>query len=183
VFALAIAGLIGGHPDETESDVRRFHALSALRRPPACRRLLLAAPGGAPPQTVSHGLFSNVKVQRPDGTPQQFVLLLQNRAEGPSPAEQALAERMVGAGAMVASVPLPPFYQRLAAQDGQCTYPGGAFENLSRSIQAQDHLPAYLLPLLVGTGPRRRSPMPPWPRRRPAPSPAACPSACARACC
>jgi hypothetical protein len=120
---------------------------------------------------------------RPDGTPQQFVLLLQNRAEGPSPAEQALAERMVGAGAMVASVPLPPFYQRLAAQDGQCTYPGGAFENLSRSIQAQDHLPAYLLPLLVGTGPRRRSPMPPWPRRRPAPSPAACPSACARACC
>lgn len=106
-----------------------------------------------PPQTVSHGLFSNVKVMRPDGPPQQFVLLLQNRADGPSPAERALTEKMVGAGAMVASVPLPPFYQRLAAQDGQCTYPGGAFENLSRSIQAQDHLPAYLLPLLVGTGP------------------------------
>lgn len=133
------------------------HPLSALRRSAgrAAGLLLLAtsALAAPPPQTVSHGLFSNVKVMRPDGTPQQFVLLLQNRAEGPSPAEQALAERMVGAGAMVASVPLPPFYQRLAAQDGQCTYPGGAFENLSRSIQAQDHLPAYLLPLLVGTGP------------------------------
>ncbi|WP_022981435.1 virulence factor family protein [Ideonella sp. B508-1] len=104
------------------------------------------------PQMVSHGLFSNVKVQRPEGTPQQFVLLLQNQAEGPSPAEQALAEKMVASGAMVASVPLPPFYQRLAAQDGKCTYPGGAFENLSRSIQAQDHLPNYLLPLLVGSG-------------------------------
>lgn len=134
-----------------------------LRHPRASRPLSLgicmgllgaSAFAAAPaPQTVSHGLFSNVKVQRPEGTPQQFVLLLQNQAEGPSPAEQALAEKMVAGGAMVASVPLPLFYKRLAAQDGKCTYPGGAFENLSRSIQAQDHLPNYLLPLLVGTGP------------------------------
>ena len=137
---------------------RPFASVRAPARPLTLGASLLLLGAGAfaappPPQIVSHGLFSNVKVQRPEGTPQQFVLLLQNQADEAGPAEQALADRMVAAGAMVASVPLPPFYKRLAAQDGKCTYPGGAFENLSRSIQAQDHLPNYLLPLLVGTGP------------------------------
>lgn len=128
-----------------------WHLASGLAALALAGSSALAAEPAA--QKISHGLFTDVLVQRPAGAPQQFVLLLQNEAEGPSPSERALADRLVNKGAMVASVPLPPFYQRLAAQDGKCTYPGGAFENLARHIQAQDHLPAYLLPTLVGNGP------------------------------
>lgn len=49
-----------------------------------------------------------------------------------------------------ATVPLAPFYRKLAAQDGKCTYAPGAFENLSRHLQAFEHLPGYLLPIVVG---------------------------------
>lgn len=103
------------------------------------------------PQTLSHGLFSDVKVFRTSGTPRQFVLLLSGN-DSLSATEQKLAERMVNAGAMVAAVPLAPFYRRLEAQDGKCTYAGGALENLARHVQAFDKLPTYLLPMLVGSG-------------------------------
>ena len=109
------------------------------------------APAPAPAQTLSHGLFTDVQLLRPTGAVQQFVLLLAAGAT-PSAAERAAAQSMRRAGAMVAIVPLAPFYRRLAAQDGQCTYAGGAFENLSRHLQAYAQVPGYLLPMLVGTG-------------------------------
>jgi type IV secretory pathway VirJ component len=103
------------------------------------------------PQRLSHGLFSDVQVLRPAGTPRQFVMLLAADAEA-SAADQGRIETMRRAGAMVAVVPLAPFYKRLEVQDGKCTYAGGAFENLSRQLQALDKLPTYLTPMLVGSG-------------------------------
>ena len=103
------------------------------------------------PQRLSHGLFSDVQLFRPIGALRQFVLLLSADAQ-PSAADQRLIETMRNAGAMVAVVPLSPFYKRLEAQDGQCTYAGGAFENLSRHVQAFEKLPTYLLPMVVGSG-------------------------------
>ncbi|MBS0445000.1 MAG: virulence factor family protein [Proteobacteria bacterium] len=105
----------------------------------------------APATTLSHGLFSDVQVQRPAGDVRQFVLLV-IAGDVPSAAEQRLAAHAVGAGAMVAVVPFAPFYRRLVAQSSRCTYLAGAFENLARSVQAEQHLPTYLLPMLVGNG-------------------------------
>ncbi|MDP9044466.1 MAG: hypothetical protein M3O01_06635, partial [Pseudomonadota bacterium] len=109
-----------------------------------------AAPG-RPDQAMSHGLFTDVRIVRPAGTPRQFVLLV-SANDRPDASEQALVHTMVNAGAMVAVVPLAPFYRRLEAQDGKCTYAAGAFENLSRHVQASEQLPTYLLPMVVGSG-------------------------------
>ena len=103
------------------------------------------------PQRLSHGLFSDVQVFRPVGALRQFVLLLSVDPQTGA-ADQRLIETMRQAGAMVAVVQLAPFYKRLEAQDGQCTYAGGAFENLSRHVQAFEKLPTYLLPMVVGSG-------------------------------
>ena len=118
----------------------------------ASTQALAQAPAAASvPQRLSHGLFSDVQLFRPIGALRQFVLLLSADAQ-PSAADQRLIETMRNAGAMVAVVPLSPFYKRLEAQDGQCTYAGGAFENLSRHVQAFEKLPTYLLPMVVGSG-------------------------------
>lgn len=103
---------------------------------------------GAP--GVSHGYFSDVQIARPAGTPQQFVLLL-STSDTPSAADRQLAQSMVNAGAMVATVPLNAFYRRLEAEGGKCAYAAGAFENLARYVQAAEKLPTYLLPMLVGS--------------------------------
>ncbi|HEY4069594.1 MAG TPA: AcvB/VirJ family lysyl-phosphatidylglycerol hydrolase [Burkholderiaceae bacterium] len=116
---------------------------SAQQRPPA--------PAASAPTTLSHGLFSDMQVFRPGGTPRQFVLLLSEN-DAPREAEQPLIRKMTAAGAMVTWVPLAPFYRRLEKQDGKCTFAGGPFENLSRHVQAFYHLPTYLLPIVVASG-------------------------------
>ena len=103
------------------------------------------------PQRVDHGLFSGVQVYRPVGAVRQFVELL-STGEGLTADERQLLQTMLGTGAMVAVVPWKPFYARLAAQDGKCTYGAGAFENLSRHVQAFDQLSSYLEPVLAGVG-------------------------------
>ena len=102
-------------------------------------------------QIVDHGLFTGVQTYRPSGTVRQFVLLL-STGEAPTADERVLLQTMLASGAMVAVVPWQPFYKRLAAQDGKCTYGGGALENLSRHIQAFDKLSSYLVPVVAGSG-------------------------------
>jgi len=121
-------------------------------RPLLALLLSLTAPALLAQTTLSHGLFSGVQVFKPDSAaPRQFVFLVSGN-DNPSAAEQQLIDTMVGAGAMVALVPLAPFYRRLEAQDGKCTYAGGAFENLARQVQAIHKVPGYLLPAVVGSG-------------------------------
>ena len=101
--------------------------------------------------SISHGLFSDVQVFRPIGAPRQFVLLVSEN-DAPREFEHKLIQKMTAAGAMVSVVPLVPFYRRLEAQDGKCTFAAGAFENLARHIEAFEKLPTYLLPIVVGSG-------------------------------
>jgi type IV secretory pathway VirJ component len=110
------------------------------------------APRSAPPaepQPIAHGLFTAVRVYRPDEPVRQFVMLA-TADVAPTAREQQMLRAMLADGAMVATVPLAPFHPRLAAQDGKCTYGPGAFENLSRHLQAFERLPGYLLPILAG---------------------------------
>jgi len=103
----------------------------------------------APSGALSHGLFSDIRLARPAGAVRQFAMVL--AAGGPTSAhERALIERLTAAGALVAVVPLAPFWPRLEAQSGKCLYAAGAFENLSRHLQASERLPTYLTPILVG---------------------------------
>ena len=111
----------------------------------ACAQTAPASPA------LAHGLFSEVRVFRPAGVPHRFVMLV-TEAGAPNTRESALLRAMLEADAMVATVPLAPFYPKLAAQDGQCTYGPGAFENLSRYLQAFEQVPGYLLPVIAGSG-------------------------------
>lgn len=98
---------------------------------------------------MAHGLFTDVRVFRPADTARQFVMLITVDVT-PTAHESQMLRTMLDAGAMVATVPFASFYHRLEAQDGKCTYAPGAFENLSRHLQAFEHVPGYLLPMLVG---------------------------------
>lgn len=110
----------------------------------------LAAPSAT---TVSHGQFDNVLLLRPAGTVQQFVMIFTS-GDAPVPSDRQLADTMVARGAMVALVPLDPFYRRLMAdsQVSKCVYAGGSVDNFARHFQAQDRMQTYIEPILVGTG-------------------------------
>jgi len=128
-------------------------ATAAAATTPGAAATPAAAPGSAAapadPLALSHGLFTGVHVLRPHEPARQFVMLLTEDAT-PSARDRQLLRTLVDAGAMVATVPFAPFYQRLERQDGKCTYGPGAFENLARDLQAFEHLPGYLTPLLAG---------------------------------
>jgi len=122
---------------------------------PLCAALLAAcalparAEAPTPPPALAHGLFTDVRVYGPADAARQFVMLITGDVV-PTAQEDRMRRTMVDAGALVATVPWRPSYRRLAAQDGKCTYAPGAFENLSRDLQAFEHVPGYLLPMLAG---------------------------------
>jgi type IV secretory pathway VirJ component len=98
---------------------------------------------------LDHGDFTHVAVYRPDGTPKRFVFLLSGET-GWDPAMTTLAQTLTAQGALVAGVDTPKLFAGFDADEGQCTYAGGDFENLSHFIQAYEHLPTYLLPVIAG---------------------------------
>ena len=124
-----------------------------MRRSSAALYLVAAstsfAQAPADPPAIAHGLFTDVRVYVPATAAQQFVMLVTEDI-APTARERQMLQAMVDDGAMVATVPFAPFYRKLAAQDGKCTYGPGAFENLSRHLQAFEHVPGYLLPMLAG---------------------------------
>ena len=67
-------------------------------------------------------------------------------------AADAVARRLAGDGTLVAGIDAPTLIAALAADGGDCLYPGGDLENLSHFAQAYRHLPTYLTPRLVGIG-------------------------------
>jgi len=127
--------------------------LMALASPLSHAQAVKVKPAPAQPQLpgISHGLFSGIQMFRPAGPTRQFVMLLSDNLS-PNATELQMIRTMVDAGAAVATIPVAPFYKKLEAQDGKCTYAPGAFENLSRHLQASEQLPTYLLPMLVGSG-------------------------------
>jgi type IV secretory pathway VirJ component len=112
-----------------------------------------AASAAAAPQEfrLDHGRFHAVPVYAPAGAPSSFVLLVSGD-RGWSEAASATARRLAGRGAMVAGVDLRKFSAELARDGGRCVSADGDLENLSHFVQAYEHLPTYLAPLLVGLG-------------------------------
>ncbi len=110
-----------------------------------------AAPDWTPitEQHVGHGRFDDVAVYVPHGTPQGFVLLLSGE-DGWTPVMDSMARGIAAHGAMVAGLDTAKFNTALEKDGGQCVFPDGDLENLSRFVQAYFHLPTYLSPILAG---------------------------------
>jgi len=131
---------------------RPLAALAAASCMAAPAPSVSAQPASSPESAaLSHGLFSQLQVHRPAGATRHFVLLL-THGTSPDARERAMLRTMLAADAMVVTVPFTPFYRRLAAQDGRCTYGPGAFENLARYLQAFEQVPGYLPPMVAGAG-------------------------------
>jgi len=102
-----------------------------------------------PHHSLSHGRFKDVEIYRPAGTVNGVVLLLSGAAGwGQSAARQAQA--LAQQGALVAGISTPQLFASLNADGGDCAFPDGDLENLSRFVQAYEKLPGYYPPLLVG---------------------------------
>jgi type IV secretory pathway VirJ component len=106
---------------------------------------------------VSHGRFKDVVLVAPTGgtgaaAPAAVVLLLSGSAGWTGPAVD-WATRFAARGALVVGIDLPQFQQALNGDGGQCVFPDGDLDNLSRFVQAYRHLPTYLPPILAGVGP------------------------------
>ena len=130
----------------TRSGLATLAAAACVTAAPPCAAQTTAQSESS---VIAHGLFTGIRVYRPTEIARQFVMLVTDDV-APTAREQQMLHVMVDDGAMVATVPFAPFYRKLEAQDGKCTYAPGAFENLSRHLQAFEHLPGYLLPILVG---------------------------------
>jgi type IV secretory pathway VirJ component len=110
-----------------------------------------AAPVWTPVTTahLSHGRFPDFTVYVPHAAPRGFVLFLSGD-DGWTPALDTMAQEIAAAGAMVAGIDAAKFAAVLANDGGQCVFPDGDLENLSRFVQAYYRLPSYLLPILAG---------------------------------
>lgn len=134
-------------------DGRRFRARRVAAAFAALGALALLPAAAA--ETYSHGLFKEIEVTRPKGEVRQFVLLLVGQGADGKVSESTaatLAQSMNAAGALVAQVRVEPFYARLEAEGGTCSFANGALENLAHHLQAQLRLPTYSPALLVGQG-------------------------------
>lgn len=140
--------------DAERSCARPFRRLSGAVLAPLAAALALPVAATAA-EVYSHGLFKEIEVTRPKGEARQFVLLLVGHQADGKVADgtaAALAQSMNAAGALVAQVRVEPFYTRLEAEGGTCSFANGALENLAHHLQAQLRLPTYSPALLVGQG-------------------------------
>ncbi|WP_293395802.1 AcvB/VirJ family lysyl-phosphatidylglycerol hydrolase [Nevskia sp.] len=130
-------------------------ASKALKAAAAAPVVVPAAAVPSGPETLSHGIFKDVVIHRPEGTPKSFVLFLSgdggwvSRDRG-GPA--AMVQALVADGAMVVAISTPQLISALEADGGECAYTVGDFENLSHFVQAWARLPTYLQPILAGHG-------------------------------
>ncbi|WP_211441474.1 virulence factor family protein [Collimonas humicola] len=102
-------------------------------------------------QRLSHGRFKSIEIYKPSGAMNGVVLLLSGDAGwDKSAAEKAKA--LAAQGALVAGIGTPQLFASLNADGGDCAFPDGDLENLSRFVQAYEKVPGYFPPLLVGQG-------------------------------
>lgn len=109
--------------------------------------LLLAGCGRQ--EKISHGLFEDVTLYRPDGPPKQFVLFLSGD-DGWSEHTTQVARELVKHGAMVAGIDTPRLFEKLDSNGSRCVFPDGDLENLSHYVQGYAQLDTYHTPLLAG---------------------------------
>lgn len=128
-------------------------AAAAKTRPAAKHPGKPAAAKPAPPtakvERLSHGRFRDVTLYRPEGTPTSFVLFLSGDG-GWNAAMTGMVTTLVAKGALVAGISTPRIVAEMEQDGGDCGSIVGDLENLSHFIQAYDHLPTYLAPILAG---------------------------------
>lgn len=113
---------------------------------PAQGRIKVQAPTQ---ERISHGLFEAVTLYRPRGEVKSFSLFLSGN-QGWDTRAAAMAQALADQGAMVAGIDTPALVARLDASEGDCVFPDGDLENLSRFVQGYARLPGYFTPVLVG---------------------------------
>ena len=101
--------------------------------------------------SLSHGRFKNIEIYRPAEPVNGVVLLLSGDAGWDKSAADK-AHALAQQGALVAGISTPQLFASLNADGGDCAFPDGDLENLSRFVQAYEKLPGYYPPLLVGEG-------------------------------
>ena len=110
--------------------------------------LLLPLLAGAAPEQIDHGRFEKVRVWAPSKAAQQVVLYL-GAPLGWQPADERAASALQEAGALVIGIDGAQMRRAFAADGGDCVYPAGDLENLSRFVQAYTRQPDTRLPVLV----------------------------------
>lgn len=111
--------------------------------------LLLFSAGSQAAGTLDHGRFRHVEIYPPKGAPSGFVLLLSGGA-GWNAHMAKMAQALSAQGALVAGIDTPQLFYDLNHDDGDCVFPDGDLDNLSRFVQAYEKVPGYLPPLLAG---------------------------------
>jgi type IV secretory pathway VirJ component len=92
--------------------------------------------------------FGAVRVYVPERDPEQVVLFVSGDG-GWNKGVVPMATHLRDLGALVVGIDIRSFLQSLE-RSGSCAYPAGDLEELSRSVQLRQHLPAYHRPILVG---------------------------------
>ncbi len=110
--------------------------------------LLMPLAAAAAPSQIDHGRFQNVRVWAPAHAARQVVLYLGAPA-GWQPADERMAGMLHAAGSLVIGIDGAQMRRAFDADGGDCVYPAGDFENLSRFVQAYTRQPDTRLPVLA----------------------------------
>src|SRR5215469_9914066 len=130
--------------DDSRSRAVRTAALMLLLILPL---LLMGDSAGA--ETISHGRFKRVEIYLPSGSVQHFAFLMSGDG-GWSRHLASISRRLASQGTLVAGIDTAQLYTNLEEDTGDCVFPDGDLENLSRYIQAYYKLPTYFTPILIG---------------------------------
>lgn len=110
---------------------------------------LAASAGGF--TRLDHGRFTGVRVFAPEAPARQVVLYLGAPA-GWQPDDARNATTLQAAGALVVGIDGAQMRQAFDTDGGDCGYPAGDLENLSRFVQAYTRQQDTRLPVLVSQG-------------------------------
>jgi type IV secretory pathway VirJ component len=113
--------------------------------------LCSACRSAAPQPPVEGGRYGKVKVRMPSRQARGIVIFFSDR-NGLTAADDAAAEALANAGALVAEVDTPGYLRELDTLTESCHQPAFDAEWFSRQIQRERSFPNYLTPILVGVG-------------------------------
>jgi len=100
---------------------------------------------------VDFGLFGTLHLVRAAATPSHLLLLFSD-AGGWRAREQALANALAQAGALVVGIDTHAYLARMESIADSCSYPAGHVEEVAHWIAREQALPSYGAPLVVGDG-------------------------------
>ncbi|HTT77826.1 MAG TPA: AcvB/VirJ family lysyl-phosphatidylglycerol hydrolase [Candidatus Binataceae bacterium] len=113
--------------------------------------LMAGCSGGLPVQRISGGRYGSVKMVKPNGPSNAFILLFSDRA-GLTKAGDAAAQMLAKRGALVVEIDTPAYLKQLDKKNESCYGLVIDAEGFSRLLERENHFPNYLAPILAGLG-------------------------------